>query len=370
MNVTIAGRPLLLCGMLRRKCFFCKIFFFVAFLSLHFISCKENPEFTTDVSSVSADFKLIRFDREFIEIDTNNYIHELRELTSKYPEFCDIYFKYVLEVTNNEDTLEFFSSINREILQAPGFRAIHDSIQRIYGEDDFLRSEFENAFKYLKYYFPDYRLPNIYTFQSDFALQKFIFSDRDADGIGIGLDMYLGNTFPYKALDPHNPAFSDYLTRTFDKNHIVKHSIELVCEELLGEASGVRLIDHMIHNGIKIYFLKKFLPQTPDTILFEYSADQLNWCKENELEMWAFFLDEGLIYETNLSKINKYINPSPSSPGMPARAPGRTANYLGYLIVRSYVSKNPETQLKDLIGIKDAQKFLEKSGFKPKRRRR
>lgn len=339
-------------------------------LSLLIISCREDLDPIPDVSSVAADFKLIRFDREFMEIDTNNFSHELRDLITKYPEFSDIYFKYVLEIANKEDTLEFLSSINREILRAPGFRAIHDSIQRIYGEDDFLRSEFENAFKNLKYYFPDYLLPNIYTFQSDFAFQKFIFSDKDADGIGIGLDMYLGSTFPYKALDPKNPAFSDYLTRAFDKNHIIKHSIELICEELLGEAPGVRLIDHMIHNGIKIYFLKKFLPRTPDTIIFEYSADQLNWCKENELEMWAFFLDEGLIYETNLSKINKYINPSPSSPGMPDRAPGRTANYIGYLIVRSYVSKNPEIQLKDLIGVKDAQKFLEKSGFKPKRRKR
>lgn len=368
--MTILGWPLLLCGMLRRKYLTYGTLLLIAFLSLHLISCRENSEYTPDVSSVSADFKLIRFDKEFMKIDTNNFNRELRDLISKYPEFSDIYFKHVLEIVNNGDTLEFFSSIHREILQAPPFRAIHDSIQRIYGEDDFLRYEFENAFKYLKYYFPDYPLPNIYTFQSDFALQKFIFSDKEADGIGIGLDMYLGSTFPYKALDPQNPAFSDYLTRAFNKSHIIKHSMELVCEELLGEAPGVRLIDHMIHNGIKIFFLKKFLPQTPDTIIFEYSADQLNWCKENELEMWAFFLDEGLIYETNLSKINKYINPSPSSPGMPKRAPGRTANYLGYLIVRSYVSKNPGMQLKDLMEVKDAQKFLEKSGFKPKRRRR
>ena len=344
---------------------------FLFLLGLFFLSsCKDESDFVPDVSGIETDFSFVRFDKELFQVDTLNYDSELRELIQKYPEFSDIYFKYVLEISKEKDTAEFLSEINTEILKDPGFRSIHDSIQLIYSDDNFLKTEFSKSYKFLKYYFPDYTPPNIYTFQSDFAFQKFIFEDAQRDGIGIGLDMYLGSNFPYKALDPQNPSFSDYLTRSFNKDHIVKHAIELISEDFIGEAAGVRMIDYMIHNGLKLYLLKKILPETHDTIIFEFTHDQLEWCKENELEMWAFFLDEGLIYETSLAKINKYINPSPTSPGMPSRAPGRTANYLGYKIIKSYVNKNPNTQLTDLIGITDTQKFLEKSGFKPKRKKR
>ena len=49
-------------------------------------------------------------------------------------------------------------------------------------------SEFTDAFKHYKYYFPDSTIPEIVTFYSNFNANAFPLGNR----LGIGLDMYLG----------------------------------------------------------------------------------------------------------------------------------------------------------------------------------
>ena len=67
-----------------------------------------------------------------------------------------------------------------------------------------------------------------------------------------------------------------------------------------------------------------------------------------------------------MSRINKYLNPAPSSPGMPPESPGMTANYIGWQIVKSYMNKFPETTIPDLIGNQNSQDFLEMARYRPK----
>lgn len=80
------------------------------------------------------------------------------------------------------------------------------------------------------------------------------------------------------------------------------------------------MLDQMIHNGKALYITELLLPEVHDSIIHEYSAAQLNWCRRNELQMWSFFFDRKLFYESNPSKIAKYIYPSPTSPDMPSVA--------------------------------------------------
>jgi cytochrome c553 len=68
-------------------------------------------------------------------------------------------------------------------------------------------------------------------------------------------------------------------------------------------------------------------------------------------------------------KINKYINVSPDSPGMPAQAPGRTGNYIGKQIINAYMERHPETTMQDLLRLQDAQKIMDLSRYKPRQRK-
>src|SRR5690606_40895769 len=116
-----------------------------------------------------------------------------------------------------------------------------------------IREDFATAFRYLQYYFPGNRVPNVYTLISGFGFFPFIFEDGDRDGLGISLEMFLGSDFPYKSFAGNDPMFSDYLVRTFNKDHLVKKTLDVLVDDLKGPPSGDRLLDLMLHNGIKLY---------------------------------------------------------------------------------------------------------------------
>ncbi|HNB62786.1 MAG TPA: hypothetical protein PLC60_09340, partial [Saprospiraceae bacterium] len=87
--------------------------------------------------------------------------------------------------------------------------------------------------------------------------------------------------------------------------------------------------------------------------------------RENEKSMWSFFLSEKLVYNSHLKEIQKYIDPAPTSPGMPPASPGRTTAYIGGQILEAYMKRHPEISVKDMIRNTNAQKILEDAKYKP-----
>lgn len=330
-------------------------------------ACNSDGVDVPDVSAVEVDFDVYRFDQALAAIDTNAIATSTDELRAQYGEFFDLYFGQIVPLHNTSP--EVFEASMRGLMTAPSIRHLLDTTAVIYTDEVWgdVERDFSQAFKYYKYYFPERQIPDIYTIISEYSLQRFIAEVDSNDILGVGLDMYLGADYDYMKYVPRNPAFSQYLTRRFNKDHIVKKSIEVLVDDIVGEASGDRMLDHMIHNGKRLYILDHLLPLTSDTVVMEYTADQLAWAEDNELEMWAFFFKEDLFYKTNRMEINKYIAVAPHSPGMPPSAPGRTANYIGWQIVIKYMQRYPETTLQDLAAIDDAQMILDKSRFKPKK---
>lgn len=336
----------------------------VLFLNFSLIlGCKNDK--SPDTSHIQADVQIIRTEKVLQNI---NNPRDLEILIEKNPSFYKLYFSEVLGINAvGEDSI--FQSLE-PFLKDSLTKSVFSSIQNRFGNDDILKTDIEKMYQNLLYYFPDkMAIPNIYTFISDFAYQIFIFEDEGKkDGIAVGLDMFLHPDIPYKKLDPDNNNFSDYITRAWNADHISKKIADIHVADLVGEVPGHRLLDQMIHNGKALYITELLLPQKHDSIIHEYSGAQMQFCEENELQMWSFFFDQKLFFETNPTKIAKYIFPSPKSPDMPADAPGRTANYLGWKIVKTYMDRYPETTLEQLINMTDSQQLLDKSKYKPKQK--
>ncbi|HMQ07696.1 MAG TPA: hypothetical protein PKC30_10385 [Saprospiraceae bacterium] len=341
------------------------------FIALFFWNCRHEPrKFIPVIDDIYVDFNVVRYDRYLAELDFKNPEHSYSELRDSLPAFTYLYFHEILglEGSDHWDQPDFYEQF-RAFREDERISFLLDTVTNIFGNDiQFFKNEFTTPFKLLKYYFPHFIPPNIYTIISEYAFQQFLFEDEFGEGIGIGLDMFLGEDFPYQKIAPGNPAFSSYLTRTFNKDHIVRKSLELILDDLLEPPAGNRFIDIMIHHGKTLYVLEHVLPYAHDSILLEYTTEQTQWVKENEIEIWAYFLNEQLFYETDMVKINKYLFPGPHSPGMPEAAPGRTGNYIGWQIVKSFMNRNSEYTLANLIQMSDAQKILEDSRYKPRRK--
>jgi len=320
-----------------------------------------------DVSHLSAEVELVRYDQLLRNIDSDNPQQSYLDLISEHPAMTDLYFKQLTSLYE-EDQDKFYNNVS-EFSTDNRITSLADTVSSVYGDMKAIESNLEQALKYLKHYFPSYEAPRFYTIFSEFSYQSFIFADTDGrDAVGLGLDLFLGGNFDYKKVDPSNPAFSAYLSRAYNSDHLPKKAIEMLVEDLIGKPDGKRFLDLMIHQGKKQYILERLMPHSVDTILWEYTPAQMDWVKSNELQMWDFFLDRNLIYETSHLKTAHYLQPAPTSKGMPDVAPGRTGGYMGYKIISALMKRKPNLSLKGLVELKNSQSIMEEARYKPARK--
>ena len=337
--------------------------FFVVFILIiiFFVSCRKGKNIP-DVSDIDIELNIRHFEQDFFNIDTNNVTAELQGLENKYPEFMPIFLQ-IIGAGDPHNVPEGKVKYLEGMLKHPAPKKLYDTCRIVYNDFEPLAAEFEQAFRYYKYYFPEKPTPGVTTFVSEYVLAAFIYGN---DQLAVGLDMFLGSAYPYRMYNPGNSNFSDYLIRTYNKEHLVAKTMNALVEDLVGSASGQRLLDIMVHNGKKLYVLSQLLPYAPDSVIIEYSQPQINWVESNEFEMWNHLLKEDLLYSTDVKETRKLVEYSPHSPGMPPAAPGRTANWLGWQIVAAYMNRNSDVGLEGLLKMKDAQTILDKSKYKPR----
>ena len=340
------------------------IFFFLVLLVG--ISCWQGKgKNIPDVSDIKVEVDIKDFHQQLFSIDTNDIQGGISGLEAKFPEFFKLYFTQVLPFRNQMTLDENFYKNVHGFLTDERIQKLVDTTAIVFSDFSPIKKEFEQAFQFYKHYFPERSIPDIYPIISEFGYGTFIFPiNKNKDAIGVGLDMFLGDEYPYWNLAQNNPAFSSYITRTFTKEHLVKKSLDALIDDMVEMPTGDRLLDLMIYNGKKMCLMDRLLPHAPDSIKWEYTTQQTNWVKSNEQQLYAHLLKEELLYETSLRKIKKLVDQSPNSPGMPPEAPGRTANYIGWKMVEAYLKRQPETTLEELITL-DAQKILDRSKYKP-----
>jgi hypothetical protein len=125
------------------------------------------------------------------------------------------------------------------------------------------------------------------------------------------------------------------------------------------------LLDRMVGAGKLLYYLDRVMPTTADSIKMCYTNNQLNWAIENESNVWAFIIQNDLLYSTDYKSQSKLMLDAPFTTGFSRQSPSRLGAWLGLQIVSDYMQNNPKTSLQDLFLMSDSQELLHKSGYKP-----
>lgn len=328
---------------------------FLLLLMLTLAACtSDKGKNIPDVSHIDVDLTVKRFEKGLFSADTTKIEATIAQLDEEYPVFFkEVYLGKILPPLQDPQVLMLF-------VTSPNVRHLYDTCITVYADFDPYITEFKTAFRFYRHYFPDRKIPELITYISEYTLGNFTLEE---DMLGVGLDFFLGADYPYYNIT----FFPKYLQASMDKDHLVSKTMHTLTKNMVGEPEGDRMIDIMVNNGKILYVLDQLLPRTPDSIKLEYSAEQTAWCENNELQVWSHFLKEDLLYSTKMRDIRKLVDYSPNSPGMPPEAPGRTANWLGWQIVKSFMKRNPDTSMEDLILLTDAQELLQKSKYKPKR---
>src|SRR5690606_15894301 len=329
------------------------------FLIISVFSCGRTER--VDVSHIDVDIRIERFDRALDSLTPTNIIAKNREWLQHYGYFYADYMQYMLEAGNPLDSAEL-APVVEQIIATEDFKALKASVYETYPNMDAQEGGLTGAFKHLKYYFPSIAVPRVIAFFAGFAVQTPIGEDY----IGIGLDMFLGaDSKFYPALRGSIPQ---YLSRRFTPENIVPRVVETYIRENLYPQDGldVNLLQHMVYHGKVMYVMEHVMPDAADSLMIGYTTDQWEWANRFERDIWAWFLQEELLYEADYNRIQKYLGEAPFTPGLGEQnesAP-KVGVFIGWKIVRAYMERHPDASLTELLSLKDAQLVLDESRYR------
>lgn len=322
-------------------------------------SCTHSKK--VDVSNIPVEVKIERFDHDLDDMNKKPMATQALYLQRKYGNFYQDFIERILPLGSIKDSA-YFPKL-RAVLNNKAYKDVQHEVDSIYPNMDKQDAELTDAFRRIKYYFPKKELPKVYAYFSGFQVQKSI-----GDGyFAIGLDMFLGaDSKFYPSLIKVLPR---YISRRFTPDNITPRVVEaIVREDMYPEPEKDKtLLDKMIYNGKIMYFMDQVLPDVADTTKIGYTAAQLKWCEDFKSNIWGYFLEENLLYESDDQKTQKFVGEAPFTPGLGERnesAP-KLGIWTGWQIVRQYMEKNPNITLPQLMTIDDPQKILNGSKYRP-----
>ncbi|MEJ7737743.1 MAG: hypothetical protein WKF97_09980 [Chitinophagaceae bacterium] len=336
----------------------------VAFLAV-LNSC--NNQAAPDVSHIPVTIEIERFDQFMFEKwDTADQGRSITDLYTAFPTFSSDFIVNVIGLPGFDPAIPdsakalTFSEMKRFIRLT---KPLYDSLSSRFSNIQHVEEELSQAFKYVRYYFPDYTIPKVISFLGPFDAPGIAIT---GDALGIGLQLYAGKNFSFYNSPQGIDLYPMYISRRFEPKYIPVNAMKAVIEDLFpGKTQGGSLIEQIIENGKQWYLLDKFLPVTPDSLKTGYTQQQLAWCEQNEGLIWNFLLQTNDIYTTEPMFIKTFIGESPTTEGMPSSAPGNIGQWIGWQIVKKYHVQVSGSEPATIMNL-DAKQVFSRSKYRPK----
>ncbi|MBN1650808.1 MAG: hypothetical protein JW857_05745 [Bacteroidales bacterium] len=222
-----------------------------------------------------------------------------------------------------------------------------------------LEDDLVDVFRHLLFYYPSSKIPEVYAYISG-VQGPLIYQDHI---LVLGLDNYLGSDFETYA----KMGIPRYKIRAMSPDYVIKDvALALSIDKITAPNADGTVLDFMLYEAKKLYFVKSMFPKIKDQILLNYTEEQLRWFAKNESELWKYYIENELLFKSDFESINKFINDAPFTSVLGNNSPSRTGVWLGYQILLRY-AKNNEVTLTEILANTQAQEILNQSKYKPRR---
>lgn len=331
----------------------------VFMLFIFFHSCvKENKK--PDVGHISKTLKIFRTESSFFRSKNAAELQALRQQDSV---FFDLYVNHLIgDISGGQGAT--WDQKTEQLLKYITHEDMTDLLSECSKKfSDFSKYEegFSDAFQLYKYYLPKRDIPDVYTFVAPFRAAHPCWDK----GLGVALDMYLGEEFsPYYA---PMLEFPQYQIRKMRPDYLLPNAMKAwLMSEFLTPSESTRMIDEMVHTGKILFTLQRLLPETADSLIIGYQAGKLEFCRDQETQIWENIITNKMLYSTDKMVYRGYLGDGPFStgPGVPQEAPPGIGDWAGWQIVKAFMDKNPKMEIEALFKL-PADQILKESGYKP-----
>jgi hypothetical protein len=329
----------------------------VAVLLASVSSCRKNP-YKINIKGSAVTIKLNRLELDLFTITPGSLIDSLGYLKKKYGNFLSI-FSYFIHVGVTSDSamsdgLAGFCTDRQN-------NEVYSSVASVFPGTEPIEEKLSGAFSHYKHYFPSKPIPSVYT-----CMTGFNYSIITGDSvIGISLDRYLGAECKYyRQLGLYNYQVAKMTPVNIPSDCLYGWGSK---EWDFSEANYPRdnVLTSMIHEGKLLYFVKCMLPETADELIFGFSEPQLKFCRNNEGRMWQYLVENNLLFNSEMLTKKKLTGDAPFTTYFSTESPGRAAAWIGFRIVESYMRRNGNVTLEELMKDTDVQGILEKARYHP-----
>lgn len=277
-------------------------------------------------------------------------------LRASYGNFVDIFPEQIIGIGRVGST--DFSKMIRAFVSDSMICSLYNDVNNVFKSDKMLNSTLTDAFRRFNYYFPERKVPEVYTFISGFNLSVGV----DSNAVFVGLDRYLGNDVSFYSM----LGIPKYMQYKMNPKKIPSDVMRAwVLSEFPMNDSIDNVMTNMIWEGELVYVTSKLLPEQDIDLIMGFTPEQLRFCQNNEKMIWAYLIERKLLFSTNTFDITKYIHDAPFTSGLPQESPGRAMVWIGYRIVKSFMENNSHLSLSDLMSISDYNRILNGAKYRP-----
>ena len=325
-------------------------------LFLTLIACSEDDpkdRLLVDVEDIDVSLVIKRLDADLSQADTlqvNAYYASMQE---KYGDFWHDYISGILKLGHSKDPMAVDNF--KLFFRRPYVADVISAVDSIYGGKDPFKQGLTDAFKHLKYYFPDDPVPTV-VYSNNFFNYACVALDSV---LNIGLDFYLGPEHKIVKMLPTN-QFAEYIKRDMNPDYVIVDAMTVWFEShYLDNGHFETMLDAMVHYGKLMYALDAMMPEVPDYIKIKYTKDEMQWCRDNEANIWLTMVDRKLVHSTKTMDFKRYFEDAPFTAGLKGtEVPERIGVFIGWQIVSDYMAKNTELTLTELVNKTNTQKIL------------
>jgi hypothetical protein len=326
----------------------------ILFLTL--ASCGSDRLDVNTSNSTIQDITVLRLEQDIFKMDTNNIESASNQLRAKYGNF---YITFISMILNNGGLRDSSYSFRmKSFIRDYYMHKAYEDSQIKYPNTDAIKEKLLKSYQRFNYHFPKRAIPQAITMISGFNY-SVVMADST---LAIGIETYLGsNSEFYTGL-----GIPKYKSMFMNEENIVPDAIrQWMLTAFPNNMNKQDFLSEIVYMGKIMYLTDALLPETPDSLKIQYSTTQLEYCHQNEFNIWSYFAAQKTLYTTDQAEIIKFTADGPFTSAISKEAPARIGHWIGWQLVRQYMKNNPELSLQDLMNEEDAQLLLARSKYKP-----
>lgn len=334
----------------------------VILLTILCYSCGEKDTHKNmDVDVDGKSLEVLRFDQDLFATNFTDPSAAKQALSAKYGAFLCEYVEMILNA-GPCDSVSTYKALG-SFTSLADYRDLESEIQANFTQEriDSITSALVVSIARLQHALPQVKWPKVYYMNSGFNLSSYCKDDY----VAIGLDFFLGQQNKFTQMVP----FPNYQKEDMTLQQLVPSTMKNMSYYYLLNTDTVSrsndMLAEMVFHGKAMYATWLSFEEITNEQLMGWTPEQVRWAEAHTLQIWKEVAKQEVLFSKNRIEIKKWFDVGPFTHvgNVPQESPPQLGIWMGFLMVKSYMEKNPEISVDRLFHETNNQKILQ--AYKP-----